>query len=139
MFALLGLVFPLVKGLLGDGLVEKYLNHKRAQAETASAERKDNINADIKVLEFEVRRRETIKELQLREYEHPLLWWPKFIIMAAVAQYWFAVFVHATLGLQDFNIVIVELTTAQEVVSTMVLTYMFLGNKLERLFSKSER
>ena len=136
MFALLGLVFPFIKGFLGDGLVEKYLNHKRAQAETASAERKANIEADIKVLDAEVKRREAIKEMQLREYEHPFLWWPKFLIMMAVAVYWFAVFTHATLGLSDFGIVIPELTSLQEGVSTTVLAYMFLANKIERVFSK---
>jgi hypothetical protein len=136
MFALLGLVFPFIKGFLGDGLVEKYLNHKRAQAETASAERRTNIEADIKVLEFEVKRRDTIKELQLKEYEHPFLWWPKFLIMMSVGLYWFAVFMHTTLGLGDFGIVIPELTPAQDAVSIMVLTYMFLGQKIERLFSK---
>ena len=139
MFALLGLVFPFIKGFLGDGLVEKYLNHKRAQAETASAERKANLEADIKVIEFETKRRETIKELQLKEYEHPFLWWPKFIIMLAVAFYWFAVFMHTTLGLADFGVVIAELSPAQEAVSIMVLTYMFIGNKIERIFTRGEK
>lgn len=136
MFALLGLVFPLIKGLLGDGLVEKYLNHKKDLAASANEREAMNINADVKVLEFELERRKAIKELQLKEYENPLLRWPKFIVMFAVAQYWFAVFIHATLGLGDFNIVIADLTTAQEVVSSLVLGYMFLGKPIERRLSK---
>lgn len=133
---LLGLVFPFVKGLLGDGLVEKVLNHKKDLAASANEREKMILDADIKVLEFEVRRRETIKELQLKEYEHPFLWWPKFIIMLAVALYWFTVFMHTTLGLSDFGVVIPELTPAQEAVSIMVLTYMFIGNKIERILRK---
>ena len=136
MFALLGLVFPLIKGLLGDGLVEKYLNHKKAQAETASAERKANLDADVKVLEFEVKRRDTIKELQLKEYEHPLLWWPKFILMLFVCLYWAARFMVKLTGLNDFNVAIAELSTEEAVVSSMVLGYLFLANKIERVFTK---
>ena len=94
------------------------------------------LDADIKVLEFEVKRRETIKELQLREYEHPFLWWPKFLIMMAVALYWFAKFMHKTFGLADFNVAISDLTTAEEVVSSLVLGYMFVGNKIERMIRK---
>ena len=136
MFGLLGLVFPLVKGLLGDGLVEKFLNHKKDLAASANEREKMILDADIKVLEFEVRRRETIKELQLREYEHPFLWWPKFLIMMAVALYWFVKFMHKTFGLADFNVAISDLTTAEEVVSSLVLGYMFVGNKIERMIRK---
>ena len=136
MFGLLGLVFPLVKGLLGDGLVEKFLNHKKDLAASANEREKMILDADIKVLEFEVKRRETIKELQLREYEHPYLWWPKFMIMFSVDFYWFAVFMHATFGLSDFGVVIPELTMAQESVSIMVLTYQFIGHKIERMIRK---
>ena len=136
MFGLLGLVFPLVKGLLGDGLVEKFLNHKKDLAASANEREKMILDADIKVLEFEVKRRETIKELQLREYEHPLLWWPKFMIMLAVTLYWFVKFMHKTFGLADFNVAISDLTTAEEVVSSLVLGYMFVGNKIERMIRK---
>ena len=136
MFGLLGLVFPLVKGLLGDGLVEKFLNHKKDLAASANEREKMILDADIKVLEFEVKRRETIKELQLREYEHPFLWWPKFLIMMAVALYWFVKFMHKTFGLADFNVAISDLTTAEEVVSSLVLGYMFVGNKIERMIRK---
>ena len=136
MFAILGLVFPLIKGLLGDGLVEKFLNHKKDLAASANEREAMNINADIKVLEFEVKRRETIKELQLKEYEHPFLWWPKFMIMMAVAFYWFAIFMHTTLGLGDFGVVIPDLTPPQDAVSIMVLAYMFLGSKIERMVRK---
>lgn len=133
MFALLGLVFPFIKGFLGDGLVEKYLNHKKDLAASANERERMNIEADVKVLEFELERRKAIKELQLKEYEHPLMWWPKFIIMMSVAFYWFVIFMHSTLGLGDFNIVIPDLTPAQEVVSSLVLGYMFLGDKIERM------
>ena len=136
MFALLGLVFPLIKGLLGDGLVEKFLNHKRMAAETASAREKMNLDADVRVIEAELARRELIKELQLKEYEHPYLWWPKFLIMMAVAFYWFATFMHVTLGLADFGVLIPDLTPPQDAVSIMVLAYMFLGSKIERMVRK---
>lgn len=49
MFALLGLVFPFIKGFLGDGLVEKYLNHKKDLAASANEREKMNLDADVRV------------------------------------------------------------------------------------------
>jgi hypothetical protein len=132
MFALLGLVFPFIKGFLGDGLVEKYLNHKKDLAASANEREKLNIDADVKVLEFELERRKAIRDLQLKEYEHPFLWWPKFILMLFVCLYWAARFMVKLTGLNDFNVAIAELSDVEAVVSSMVLAYMFLGADLKR-------
>jgi hypothetical protein len=32
-------------------------------------------------------RRRAIRDLQIREYEHPFLWWPKFLLMLFVCLY----------------------------------------------------
>lgn len=136
MFALLGLVFPFIKAFLGDNLVEKLLNHKKDLAASANEREKMNIEADVKTLEIELQRRALIRDLQIREYEHGALWWPKFLIMMAVAVYWFAVFTHATLGLGDFGIVIPTLTPEQEYVSMAVLSYMFLDGAIKRVVRK---
>ena len=136
MLALAGLLFPVIGRFLGDNVVEKLLNHKRLAAETASAREKMNLDADMRVIEAELARREMIRELQIKEYEHPYLWWPKFLIMMAVAFYWFATFMHVTLGLADFGVLIPDLTPPQDAVSIMVLAYMFLGQKLERMVRK---
>lgn len=139
MFALLGLVFPFIGRFLGDNVVEKLLNHKKDLAASANERERMNLEADIKSLEFEIMRRDQIKELQLKEYEHPFLWWPKFLIMMAVAFYWFATFMHVTLGLSDFGVLIPELSPPQDAVSIMVLTYMFLGQKIERVFTRGAK
>ena len=139
MFALLGLVFPFIGRFLGDNVVEKLLNHKKDLAASANERERMNLEADIKSLEFEIMRRDQIKELQLKEYEHPFLWWPKFLIMMAVAFYWFATFMHVTLGLADFGVLIPELSPPQDAVSIMVLTYMFLGQKIERVFTRGAK
>ena len=39
-------------------------------------------------------------------------------------------------GLNDFNVAIAELSDTEAVVSGMVLTYMFLGSKIERMVRK---
>jgi hypothetical protein len=135
-FALLGLLFPFIKGMLGDGLVEKLLNHKKELAASANERERMNIEADVKVLGYELERRKAIKDLQIKEYEHWALWWPKFLIMMAVAFYWFSVFAHVTLGLADFGIVIAELTPMQEAVSTTILAYMFLDGPIKRALRK---
>jgi len=134
--AILGLVFPLVKGLLGDGLVEKLLNHKKDLAASANEKERMNLDADIKVLGYELERRKAIKELQIKEYEHPFMWWPKFLLMLFVCLYWAARFMVKVTGLNDFNVAIADLSDTEAVVSGMVLTYMFLGDKIERIMRK---
>ena len=130
------LLFPLIKGLLGDGLVEKFLNHKRMAAETANAREKMNLDADMRVIEAELARREMIRELQIKEYEHPFLWWPKFLLMLFVSLYWSARSMVKLTGLNDFNVAIAELSTEEAVVSSLVLGYLFLANKIERMVRK---
>ena len=44
----------------------------------------------MKVLGYELERRRAIRDLQIREYEHPFLWWPKFLLMLFVCLYWAA-------------------------------------------------
>ena len=136
MFALLGLVFPFIKAFLGDGIVEKLLNHKKELAASANEREKMNIEADVKVLEFELERRKAIRDLQIKEYEHPFMWWPKFLLMLFVCLYWAARFMVKLTGLNDFNVAIAELSDTEAVVSGMVLAYMFLGDKISRALRK---
>ena len=49
-----------------------------------------NIDADVKVLGYQLARRRAIRGLQIREYEHPFLRWPKFLLMLLVCPYWAA-------------------------------------------------
>lgn len=132
MLALLGVIFPFIKGFLGDGLVEKILEHKRQLAASANEMEKVKIDADIKVIDYELQRRGMIRELQLREYEHPLLWWPKFLIMMAVALYVFARFSVKTWGLGDFQIAVADLDIWEQGIAAGVMTYLFLGGELKR-------
>lgn len=136
MLSLLALVFPFIKGLLGDGLVAKLLQHKRDLAASANEMEKARIDADVKALEFEQQRRAMIRDLQIREYEHPLLWWPKALIMLAVAAYVFARFMVKTWGLGDYGIAVTDLDTWEASVAATVLGYMFLGGEVRRIFGK---
>ena len=134
--AIASALFPFIKGFLGENVIEKVMAQKRLQLESANELEKAKLNADIKAGEQELERKKIIRDLQLREYEHPFLWWPKFLIMFSVDFYWFAVFMHATFGLSDFGVVIPELTPLQQGVSTTVLAYMFIGGDIKRIFSK---
>lgn len=136
MLALLGLVFPFIKMFLGDNLVEKLLNHKKDLAASANERERMNIEADVKTLEIEIQRRALIRDLQLKEYESPLLRWPKFILLISVGMYWAARFQVKTWGLDDFHIAISELSEPETYVSGLVLAYWFLGTKIERMFRK---
>lgn len=134
--ALLGLAFPFVKGLLGDGLVEKVLNHKKELAASANEKERMNIDADIKVIEFELKRREYIRDLRLKEYEHPFLWMPTYILNMSVAMYWATRFQVKTWGLDDFAIEIKDLSTEEAVVSGMILAFWYGAGELKRIIRK---
>src|SRR5436190_10824301 len=133
MFAILGFIFPFIKSFLGENLVEKMLAHKQALAASANERERVELDADVKVLGYELERRKAIRDLQIREYEHPFLWWPKFLLMLFVCLYWAARFMVNLSGLDDFNVAIAELSQTEAVVSSLVLGYMFLGNKIERM------
>ena len=133
MFAILGLIFPVIKSFLGENLIEKMLAHKQGLAASANERERLNLDADVKVLGYELERRRAIRDLQIREYEHPFLWWPKFLLMLFVCLYWAARFMVKLTGLDDFNVAIAELSQTEAVVSSLVLGYMFLGGKIERM------
>ena len=133
MFAILGLIFPVIKSFLGENLIEKMLAHKQALAASANEREHVELDADVKVLGYELERRKAIRDLQIREYEHPFLWWPKFLLMLFVCLYWAARFMVKLTGLDDFNVAIAELSQTEAVVSSLVLGYMFLGGKIERI------
>ena len=133
MFAILGLIFPIIKSFLGENLIEKMLAHKQALATSANERERVELDADVKVLGYELERRRAIRDLQIREYEHPFLLWPKFLLMLFVCLYWAARFMVKLTGLDDFNVAIAELSQTEAVVSSLVLGYMFLGDKIERL------
>jgi hypothetical protein len=133
MFAILGLIFPVIKSFLGENLIEKMLAHRQALAASGNERERLNLEADVKVLGYELERREAIRDLQIREYEHPFLWWPKFLLMLFVCLYWAARFMVKLVGLDDFNVAVAELSQTEAVVSSLVLGYMFLGDKIERM------
>lgn len=136
MFALLGLIFPFIKMFLGDNVIEKLLNHKKELAASANERERMNIEADVKILGYELERRRAIKDLQLKEYEHPFMWWPKFLLMMLVCSYWSARFAVKLIGLDDFNVHITELDTTEAYVSSMILGYMFLSGEIKRVLNR---
>ena len=133
MLAILSLVFPLIKSFLGENLIEKMLAHQQALAASTNERERVSAEADVKVLGYELERRRAIRDLQIREYEHPFLWWPKFLLMLFVCLYWAARFMVKLTGLDDFNVGLAELSQTEAVVSSLVLGYMFLGDKIERM------
>jgi hypothetical protein len=58
-------------------VIEKMLAHRQALASSANERERVSAEADVKVLGYELERRRAIRDLQIREYEHPFLWWPK--------------------------------------------------------------
>jgi hypothetical protein len=110
-----------------SGIVDKLLDHKRKQLETATEQQKIVLQRDIAKLQDEQDRRKRIAELQALEYQHPVLWLAKFLIMIAVAQYVFARFSVKTWGLDDFNIAVAPLDAWEQGVVVVVLSYIFMS------------
>ncbi len=135
-FKLAGFLFPFLKSFFGEGVIETVLNHKRQVAASANEADRVRIDADVRALEFELDRRKAQRDLQLKEAEHPYLWWPKFLIMMAVAVYVFARFNVKIWGLDDYGIAVADLSDWEAGVASVVLGYLFLGDKLQRTKSK---
>jgi hypothetical protein len=136
MFAILGLIFPFVGRLLGDGLVEKILADKRARLASANEQEKVRLEADIKYGEQLLEEKRIKRDLQLKEYEYAIFRYPKAILMLSVAAYWASRFFARTLGLDDFSIEIKDLSEPEAAVSMMVLTYWFLDGVVKRVVRK---
>ena len=133
MFALLDLIFPFVKGLLGDGLVQSYLKHKQGMAASANEAEKVRIQADVNMAAFELQRRDKQKELQIAELPFSEMRRAKALLMWSVALYWFGRFMIEVLGLGDYNVVIHPLSDDMDVVSKMILAYLFLDGTIKRV------
>lgn len=132
----LGALFPFLKSFLGEGVIQSVLAHKRDLAASANEAERMRIEADVKVLEFELERRKTIRDLQLKEMEHGYLWWPKFLIMMAVALYVVARFSVKTWGLEDFGVGVTPLNDWEAAWASAVMAYLFLGGPLSRAMAK---
>lgn len=127
MIALLGLIPSFLLKFIGSGTLETVLSHQRAKLDSANERERIDAGREVKRLESEQARRETIAKLQSLEYQHWALWWPKMLIGIAVAQYVVISFVVRSLNLTaDYNIVVPELTPWQAGIAVLVTGYYFL-------------
>ncbi len=110
-----------------SGIVDKLLDHKRKQLETATEQQKIVLQRDIAKLQDEADRRKRIAELQALEYQHPALWWPKVLIGLAVALYVVARFSVKTWGLNDYGVAVADLDVWEQGVAGLVVGYYFLA------------
>jgi hypothetical protein len=133
---LIGAIFPFILRFFGENTIEKVLAQKRLQMESANELDKAKLAADVKYGEQLIEEKRIKRDLQLKEYEHPFLWWPKWLVMMAVASYWFWLFTARTYGFDDFGIVIKDLSPEEKVVSGLVMAYWFLGDKIERVIRR---
>ena len=123
---MLALIPGFILKLLGSGIIEKVLDHKRKAMDTATEREKIKLQGEIAVLEAERERKARIAELQALEYQHGWLWFPKFLIMLSVAVYICARFSVLTWGLDDFGVAVKPLDPWLEYVAGGVIAYLFL-------------
>jgi hypothetical protein len=113
---------------VGSGVLDTVLAHQRAKLDSANERERIDVGREVKRLENEQARRETIAKLQALEYQHWALWWPKMLIGFAVAQYVVISFVVRSLNLSaDYNIIVPELTAWQAGIAVLVTGYYFIA------------
>jgi hypothetical protein len=134
--SLLSTVFPFVLKFLGTNSVEKVIAYKQAQMESATELKKAELNADIEMMKQENERKKMVRDLQLKEYEHPMMWWPKFILFFSICMYWSMKFTVKWVGLDDFGVEITPLDASEENVSLMILSYLTLENRVNSWIKK---
>lgn len=118
MFTFLTLVLNVIKSFIAEGLLFRKQTKDREQELS---------------LTLEAERVESVKTLQLKEMEHPFMWWSKFLIMLSVALYIFARFMVKTFGLGDYQIAVQDLDNWEASVASLVLGYMFLKNEIKKV------
>lgn len=136
MFALLGIIFPFLKSFLGEGVIQSYLKSKNDALALATDEHKAAIQADVNMAFYELQRRQAQRDLQIAELPYAEMRRPKALLMWAVALYWFGRFMIEALGLGDFGVTIHPLSVDMDIVSKMILAYMFLDGTIKRVVGK---
>ena len=136
MFALIGLLFPFIKSFLGENIIQSYLKAKNDALVLASDERKAGLQADVTMASYELQRRAAQRDLQIAELPYAEMRWPKSLLMFSVAIYWFGRFMIEALGLGDFGVVIHPLSADMDVVSKLILAYLFLDGTIKRVVGK---
>ena len=129
--------FGFLLKFLGGGVIQSIIAARQTELSSANETRRIQVQADLNNLNFEMQRRQAQRDLQLKELEHPLLWFGKAILIISVCSYWSVRFWSVTLGLKDYNVAIAELPADLFNVSTIVLGYLFLGEKVNQ-FIKSK-
>ena len=67
MLMLLDLEFPFLKSFLGEGIIKSYLDAKTTQMTSAAEVDKVWIGAQVSAAEFELKRRQAQRDLQIAE------------------------------------------------------------------------
>ena len=129
--------FGFLLKFLGGGVIQSIIAARQTELSSANETRRIQVQADLNNLNFELQRRQAQRDLQLKEMEHPVLRFGKGILMIAVGTYWAGRFGAKLFGLSDFHVFIQDLSPPEETVSTIVLGYLFLGEKVNQ-FIKSK-
>ena len=123
---MLGILLPFALKFLGEGVIGKMLSHRREIKKSANERDRIRLDHEIKILDHEVKRRDQQRDIQLKEMEHPYLWWPKFALSMSVCGYWAARFLVKMLGLGDFGVAVSALSTEEAAVSGIVVGALYL-------------
>ena len=133
---LAGLVSALPSFLLkfiGSGTLETVLSHQRATLDSANERERIDAGREVKRLESILAEKQLIKDLQIKELEHPIMWVSKFMLVFSVCLYWSMRFQARTWGFDDFSVEIKDLTDTEGAVSMIVMGSLFVNAAINKL------
>ena len=129
-------LLPFLLKFLGEGAIQSWLNAKTAQQTSSAEVDKVWITAQVQAMQFELERRKTQRDLLLAELPYASMRYPKSFLMWTAAVYWGCRFLAEGLNVASFKVMISDLSPAASVVSTMILSYMFLSGDVQKIMRK---
>jgi hypothetical protein len=131
MIALLASLFPFLLRVLGEGAVAKYLAFKKDQAASATELEKVRLEAQVRLAQHELARRDMQRQLQVADMKFRAFRLFKFGLIGVVACYWIGRIGARLVGLDDFAVYVKPLDSEEWQVSAMVLGYLFIDGAMQ--------
>ena len=133
---MIAVFLPFILKFLGEGAIQSWLNAKVTMANSAAEVDKTYINAQVTAMQFELKRWEAQRDLQIAGLPYASMRWPKSFLMWCASIYWGCRLLAEGLNVASFKVVISDLSPAAAGVSATILGYMFLSGDVQKIMRK---
>jgi len=125
---------PFLLKFLGGGVIKTWLDHNKEMAETANVKEKNKYEYNIQLAENALEVKKNQRQAQVDDAKGaPWVGRAKGMLVFAVCLYWTVRIVGRLIGISDFSIVVEELSDPENIVSMMVLGYLFVDDVVKRV------